>query len=247
LSLWTQLRHLSHIDRKEEAKSSVGKAAAGGIQGVSTAWAVNASSVTYFSLPTLRNLACMPPSVNHLDELGCADGLHSWLPGLGTFGAQKAGFGSLLGLHRSDDCAYPQQSGYRRKPFIRSGIDIGDAIVRDSSNRPLSMSGRTCPSGPVPFNPLPQKLRALLLPSNTSHRIKEPYEFSRRNRRSAQTVFGWWRHCSQQSSSGRIRTPCKLFPQLLVVEINQRSKRKEKTYGRYRPVEAEVFARDPDH
>jgi hypothetical protein len=53
LSLWTQLRHLSHIDRKEEAKSSVGKAAAGGIQGVSTAWAVNASSVTYFSLPTL--------------------------------------------------------------------------------------------------------------------------------------------------------------------------------------------------
>ena len=96
LSLWTQLRHLSHIDRKEEAKSSVGKAAAGGIQGVSTAWAVNASSVTYFSLPTLRNLAGMPPSVNHLDEPGCADGLYRWLPGLGTFGAQKAGFESLM-------------------------------------------------------------------------------------------------------------------------------------------------------
>jgi hypothetical protein len=28
--LWTWLRHLSHIDRKQEAKSSVGKAAAGG-------------------------------------------------------------------------------------------------------------------------------------------------------------------------------------------------------------------------
>lgn len=32
---------------KQKAKSGVGKAAARGVQGVSTAWAVNASSVTY--------------------------------------------------------------------------------------------------------------------------------------------------------------------------------------------------------
>jgi hypothetical protein len=84
ISLWTQLRHLSHIDCKQEAKSSVGKAAAGGVQGVSTAWAVNATSVTYFSLPTSRNLAGMPPSVNHLGEPQYADGLHRRLLGLGT-------------------------------------------------------------------------------------------------------------------------------------------------------------------
>jgi hypothetical protein len=115
----------------------------------------------------------MPSSVNHLGELERADGLHFWLPGLGTFGGKRAGFRDLNELRRSQDCAYAQQSGYRSKPFILPGIDIGDAIVRDSSNRPLSMSGRTCPSGPVPFNLLPQKLRALLLQSNTSHRTKE--------------------------------------------------------------------------
>jgi hypothetical protein len=100
MSLWTQLRHLSHIDRKREAKSSVGKAAARGVQGVSTAWAVNASSVTYFSLPTFRNLAGMPPSVNHLGGLGCSDGLHRRLPGLGTFGAQKAGCADWIASKR---------------------------------------------------------------------------------------------------------------------------------------------------
>jgi len=115
----------------------------------------------------------MPSSVNHLGELQRADGLHCWLPGVGTFGARRAGFPDLNELRRSEDCAYAQQSGYRRKPFILSGIDIGDAIVRDSSNRPLSMSGRTCPPGPVPVNLLPQKLRALLLQSTTSHRTKE--------------------------------------------------------------------------
>jgi hypothetical protein len=67
----------------------------------------------------------------------------------------------------------PNKAAIAEKPFILSGIDIGDAIVRDSSNRPLSMSGRTCPPGPVPFNLLPQKLRALRLQSNTSRRTKE--------------------------------------------------------------------------
>jgi hypothetical protein len=106
----------------------------------------------------------MPPSVNHLDEPGCADGLYRWLPGLGTFGAQKAGFESLIGLPRSDDCAYPQQSGYRREPFIRSGIDIGDAIVRNSSNRRFRCQGVLARWARI-FN-LPrtsQKPRALLL------------------------------------------------------------------------------------
>jgi hypothetical protein len=87
--LWTQLRHLSHIDCKQEAKSSVGKAAARGVQGVSTVWAVNASSVTNSSLPTLRNLAVMPPDVNHLDALEDANGRRRWLPQMGTFGAPK--------------------------------------------------------------------------------------------------------------------------------------------------------------
>jgi hypothetical protein len=35
---------------------------------------------------------------------------------------------------RNDDCEYPQKSRFRRKAFIWSGIDMGEAIVRDSSN-----------------------------------------------------------------------------------------------------------------
>jgi hypothetical protein len=31
----------------------------------------------------------MPPSVNHLRELEYANGLHWWLPGLGTFGGRE--------------------------------------------------------------------------------------------------------------------------------------------------------------
>jgi hypothetical protein len=126
---------------KQEAKPSVGKAAARGVQGVSTAWAVNASSVTYFSMPTLHNLACMPLGVNHLDGLEHANRLHRWLPGLGTFGAQGASFKCQSGLRRNDDCAYPQQSEFVRKAFIRFGIDMGKAIVRDSSNRRFRCQG----------------------------------------------------------------------------------------------------------
>ncbi|MDX6457415.1 MAG: hypothetical protein QOE55_1112 [Acidobacteriaceae bacterium] len=140
----------SHRLQKQEAKSTVGKAAARGVQGVSTAWAVNASSVTYFSMPTLHNLACMPLGVNHLDGLKHANRLHRWLPGLGTFGAQRAGFKCRSGLRRNDDCAYPQQSGFVRKAFIRFGIDMGKAIVRDSSNRRFRC--RACsPVGPLTF------------------------------------------------------------------------------------------------
>jgi hypothetical protein len=128
----------------------------------------------------------MPSSVNHLGEPEYAGGLHRRLLGLGTFGAQKAGLKCLIGLHRRDDCAYPQQSGYWRKPFIRSSIDIGDAIVRDSSDRPLSMSGRACPLGPEPLNLLrtSQKPRALLLQSTPFNvEPRRPYEFSHRSRK----------------------------------------------------------------
>jgi hypothetical protein len=40
----------------------------------------------------------MPLGVNHLGELECAVGLHCRLPGLGTFGAQKAGLKRLTEL-----------------------------------------------------------------------------------------------------------------------------------------------------
>jgi hypothetical protein len=59
--------------------------------------------------------------------------------------------------------------------FILSGIDIGDAIVRDSSNRPLSMSGRACLSGPVSYLPAADKPEASgpALVINRSQRTKE--------------------------------------------------------------------------
>jgi hypothetical protein len=44
------------------------------------------------SLPTVRNLPGVPPSVNHLGGPEYANGVHYRLPGLGTFGAPKADF-----------------------------------------------------------------------------------------------------------------------------------------------------------
>jgi hypothetical protein len=92
-------------------------------------------------MPILRNLACIPLGVNHLDRLEHANRLHFRLPGLGTSGAQRAGCRYLLGLRRNEDCAYLQAGELRRKAFIGSGIDIGKAIVRDSSNRRFRSQG----------------------------------------------------------------------------------------------------------
>jgi hypothetical protein len=83
----------SQSHRPKNKKPNPGrKAAAGGIQGVSTAWAVNASSVTYLLNAYSHNLAGIPPSVNHLGELEHADGLHCWLPGLGTLVRRERAF-----------------------------------------------------------------------------------------------------------------------------------------------------------
>ena len=105
-------------------------------------------------------------------------------------------------LDRPDDCAYRQQR-VSRKSFY----SVRHRHRRRHRERfielPLSMSGRACPPGPVPFNPAPDKLelRALFFPSTPSQvEARRPYEFSRRNWRSAQTVFGWERHFSKRAS-----------------------------------------------
>jgi hypothetical protein len=100
---WTQLRHLSHIDCKTEAKPRVGKPLQGGVQGYSTGWAVDASSVTYFSLPTFRNLAGPPPCVNYLVREEYANRLQSVVTCAGYLRcAQRADFESLNGLQGRD-------------------------------------------------------------------------------------------------------------------------------------------------
>src|SRR5271156_3348307 len=77
----------SQSHRPQTTSLSVGKALARGGTGPSDGWAVDATSVTYFTLPTSPNLAGMPPVVNHLGETECADGVHRRLPGPGTFRA----------------------------------------------------------------------------------------------------------------------------------------------------------------
>jgi hypothetical protein len=121
----------------------------GGVQGVSAGRAVNASSVAFFSLPTSRNLAgyatwCQP--------FGRA-GARQWTPFLVTFGARRdareiARWGGRGGMI----FAYAQRSAFSSKAFIVSGIDIGQAIVRDSSNRRFAL-----PAGPRSLCPAAAK------------------------------------------------------------------------------------------
>src|ERR1700748_1838104 len=68
ISVWTQLRHLSHIDCKTGSQIECRKGRCRGDTGRFDGLAVNTSSVTNFSLPTLRNLAGMPLAVN---PFGC--------------------------------------------------------------------------------------------------------------------------------------------------------------------------------
>jgi len=75
---------------KQEAKSSVGKAAAkGGTGRFDGLGGQRLIRHILFNAYT-HNLACMPLGVNHLDGLEHANRLHRWLPGLGTFGAPES-------------------------------------------------------------------------------------------------------------------------------------------------------------
>jgi hypothetical protein len=81
--LWTQLRHLSHMDRKNRSQIYVGNAAVG-VQGDSIVWAVNASSIPCFVVPTSRNLAVASPGVNKIGRVGYANVRQRRLPARGT-------------------------------------------------------------------------------------------------------------------------------------------------------------------
>ncbi len=95
--LWTQLRHLSPMDRKNQKLNHVAKAAVGGT-GLSMVWAANASSITSLVVPTSRNLAGAPPGVNKFSGMGYANVRQKRLPSLGTCV-------SLTGAWFPDDCA----------------------------------------------------------------------------------------------------------------------------------------------
>ncbi len=92
-------------------------------------WAANASSITSLVVPTSRNLALAPPGVNKFSGLGYANVRQKWLPFLGTR--------RLLQARRVAGrlCSAQEFTG-SGKPFILSAIDIGNAAVRNSSNRP---------------------------------------------------------------------------------------------------------------
>jgi hypothetical protein len=144
--LWTQLRHLSHMDRKTKAKSGRKSRCKGGYRafrrpGRST------PHPSHTSLPTIRNLAGMPRGVNHLGKLGGANWLDSWLPGVGTFGARYADLNGSAAKRRL--CVSPtnrvsQQSFYSRRHRHRR-------VHRERFIEPSPFDVRACmPLGPVP-------------------------------------------------------------------------------------------------
>jgi hypothetical protein len=57
----------------------------------------------------------MPLGVNHLDGLEHVNRLHRWLPALGTFGTQSAGFECRIWLAPNADCAYSPKAGFATK------------------------------------------------------------------------------------------------------------------------------------
>jgi hypothetical protein len=92
-------------------------------------WADDASSITCLAVPTSRNLAVASPGVNKFSCLGYANVCQKGLPPLGT----RA---SLSALPVWESCCTSSKIHRPAETFYSPAIDIGNASVRDSSNRP---------------------------------------------------------------------------------------------------------------
>jgi hypothetical protein len=93
-------------------------------------WAANASSITCLALPTTCNLAGASPGVNHFSWMECR--------------------GSVTRIGYEGNPAKKVQifENQVSQTFLLPAIDIGDANVRDSSNRLATDTWAPCPSRP---------------------------------------------------------------------------------------------------